>query len=173
MGDVSVVLAVAIWAVLAVGAGTLVSYRLLARAPVLERLGIRLILGLAVAPILVIVLHEVFGLSYHPLAMAAIGIAGLLLAGIERRQRVPPVEEDHSSRRLDSVIVLMIAAASAVTAYTGAIRYPTFDGRDPWGHALGIAFVEQTGSLRQTDPTWPVVHYVDGYPPLYLSLIHI
>ena len=167
VSNIPLLLVLALWAVVCVGAGTLVSYRLLARAPVLERLGIRFILGLAVAPIVVIVLHEVFGLRYHFLTIVVVGIGGLALAVVEMRRGTLPGEEDRPARRFDSLVVLTIASASAVTAYSGAVRYPTFDGRDPWGHALGIAFVEQTGSLRQADPTWPVVHYVDGYPPLY------
>jgi hypothetical protein len=167
VSNISLLFALALWAVLCVGAGTLVSYRLLAHAPVVERLAFRFILGLAAVPTVVIVLHEVFGLRYHPLTVVIVGTGGLVAAAIERRRAGPPADHDHPIRRLDSAIVLTIAAAAAVTAYVGAIQYPTFDGRDPWGHALGIAFVEQTGSLRQADPTWPVIHYVDGYPPLY------
>jgi len=162
--------AVVVWVASAVGIGTVLSYRMLQDGPWLERLGLRAVLGMAAGPLVMIAAFELFGLRSRPWLFLVAGAFGLVLSLVERRRGQRSVA---SGRRLDSVVILVVALACGLTSWAGATRSALFEGRDPWGHALGVAYILDTGMLRQADPSWPVAHYVDGYPPLFDVLLAV
>jgi hypothetical protein len=61
----------------------------------------------------------------------------------------------------------LLSAGTFAATLWGALRYPGFGGRDPWHHALGTAWLLEGGNLRQPFADWPLIHYVDGYPPAF------
>lgn len=160
-----------LFAAILIGAGTLVSYRLDAGSA-LEKTALRLAFGMAVLPMLLIFLRELFGVRPSCWVALLVGAAGLCLGAVGAWGRRGLGDTDHLSGRRMTVLVLL-SLAIFFACLRGALRFPTFEGRDPWGHALGIAYVAETGSLRQPFADWPILQYVDAYPPLYDVLMSI
>lgn len=128
---------------------------------------LRLLTGLGLLPLLQVILFEVTGFAAPALVATVIGVAGLAVAGFqERRWRGVRVTAD---RRFGFAVILAVGLMA--TALTGLLRQPGFDGLDPWRHAFGARYVADTGQLRQPDPSFPLVHYVDAYPPLFDVLL--
>jgi hypothetical protein len=127
---------------------------------------LRLVLGLGLAPLLLMAVHEVAGVRVGAPLAVVLAVGGLGLAGWqERRWRFEP------EAPVDIPILLVLAIGLLFTALQGLIGQPGFDGLDPWQHTFAAAYVADTGVLRQPDPTFPLVHYVDAYPPLFDLLL--
>jgi len=159
----------ALLALLSIGAGALVVPR---PAPgemsPLELGGLRLACGMALVPILLILLYETAGLPVRlPVALLP-GVAGLALLSVRARDRGGVGKLGNGDLAL-----LLLSLAVFFACLRGSLRFPGFEGRDPWGHALGIRYLMEVGELRQPDPGFPQIQYVDAYPPLYDVLMSL
>ena len=180
---IAVVATTAAWAVLLMAAGTLVSYGV-DSLPRTLLWALRLALGMSVVPITLIVGHELLGARVHITSAIVLGLVGVCLVVVEarsRRARAKPARAGlgQTSGRTGvpdnatAALLLLLCVGVFFTCLRGAALYPGFEGRDPWGHALGVAYVGETGSLRQPDPEQPILDYVDAYPPLYDVLMSL
>jgi hypothetical protein len=151
---------------LCAGAGSLVCAGLAERASWLERLTARVAAGAAALPLCSIALYEAAGLRLRPELMAAIGLAGLPL--LVRDLRRAPCGPEPPAHRLLLIVLLL---STFWVCFKGALAFPSFEGRDGWGHALGARYLLDVGVPRQPFPDWPLVHYVDAYPPLFDALL--
>lgn len=157
------------YGVMLVACGGLVTRRVFPRSSTLfERLAIRCILGTAVLPIVVIAGHELFGVKVRfGVALMVSICGGVVVLGDERRRwNAGPLRWQQVGGG-NELLVGLLSLGVALSCFVGAARYPMFEGRDPWGHLLGVRYVIETGSLRQPFADWPLLHYIDGYPPLY------
>ncbi len=143
------------------GAGALACARLAERASWMERLVTRLAIGAAALPLVSIALYETMGLRARPELALFLGAAGLPLL-VRDLRRAPPGSEPASHR----LLLALLALSVFWVCLKGALAFPSFEGRDGWGHALGARYLLETGVPRQPFPDWPLVHYVDAYPPL-------
>jgi len=132
-----------------------------------QRWVLRLVLGLGLLPLLQLAAHELFGLRARPGLALAVGGSGLALAAWQEwRWRA------HSApTSADLPLALVLALGLLFSALSGLLARPGFEGLDPWGHAFGAAYLADVGVLRQPDPAFPLLHYVDAYPPLYDLLL--
>jgi len=126
-------------------------------------MALRFAVGAALGPTAVIVLYELFGVPVHALTIALIGAAGLVLMVIDERRSAAPTP----IRPATVWAVGLLTTGTFASTLWGALRYPGFGGRDSWHHALGTAWLLESGQLRQPFEEWPVIHYVDGYPPAF------
>jgi len=132
-----------------------------------ERWVLRLVAGIGLLPLLQIAAHELIGLRARPWVALALGGAGITLAAVqERRWR-----RSSAPTAADLPLALVLAIGLLFSALTGLLGQPGFEGLDPWGHAFGAAYLADIGVLRQPDPGFPLIHYVDAYPPLYDLLL--
>jgi hypothetical protein len=132
-----------------------------------QRWVLRLVLGLGLLPLLQLAAHELLGLQVRASMALALGGAGLVLAGWQEwRWR-----GDSSPTTADLSLALVLAIGLGFSALSGLHGQPGFEGLDPWGHAFGAAYVADVGALRQPDPGFPLIHYVDAYPPLFDVLL--
>jgi hypothetical protein len=157
-------------AVLFTCCGALVTYRRCDGLDQLERFALRFTAGAALCSVGVILFFEVIRLPVHPATLVVIGIVGLLLLIAERR--------GCSSERIvtpgsTTMTVSLLAAGTFAATLAGALRHVGFAGRDPWHHALGTAWLMESGQLRQPFADWPLLHYVDGYPPGFEILLSV
>jgi hypothetical protein len=150
------------------GAGSLVCAALDERAAWLERLVLRIAAGAAALPLFGIALYEAAGLRLRPELMAAAGLAGL--PWLVRDLRRAGAGREPSAHRL---MLVILALSTFWVCYRGALAFPSFEGRDGWGHALGARYLADVGVPRQPFADWPLVHYVDAYPPLFDALLSI
>lgn len=127
---------------------------------------VRLITGLAALPLAQLVLHELAGVRVSPLLATALGGAGLVVAALQERRWRGRAPADPGAP-----LAIALAIGLFATALTGLLHQPGFDGLDPWRHAFGARFVADTGQLRQPDASFPLVHYVDAYPPAFEILL--
>lgn len=148
---------------LTLGCGTLMTFRRCDELDAIERLALRFGVGTALGPTVVILLYEVLRLRVHPLTVLVLGTVGLVLMVLDERRRA---ERAATSTSATWVVGSLTAGTLAATLW-GALRHPGFGGRDPWHHALGTAWLLAEGRLRQPFPDWPLIHYVDGYPPSF------
>jgi len=151
---------------LLVGAGELAGIPPSATPSPLGAIAFRCVVGLAVLPGAPIALHELLGMRVRADTAVAIGSAGLVLLFLRYRRSRPKLERDE-------LVLLLLAAGIGFACLKGSLLSPTFLGRDPWPHALGIRYVADVGSLRQPDPSWPTIQYVDAYPPLFDVLLSV
>lgn len=132
-----------------------------------ERWVLRLVAGLGLLPLLQIAAHELVGLRAQPWVALALGGAGITLAAVQERRWL----SGSAPTALDLPLALVLAVGLLVSALTGLLGQPGFEGLDPWGHAFGASYLADVGVLRQPDPGFPLIHYVDAYPPLYDLLL--
>lgn len=151
---------------LLVGAGELAGIPRTAASSWLDAITFRCVVGLAVLPGALIVLHELAGMRVRTGTGVAIGVTGLVLLFLRHRRSRPKLGRDE-------LILLLLAAGIGFACLKGSLLFTTFLGRDPWPHALGIRYVADLGSLRQPDPSWPTIQYVDAYPPLFDVLLSV
>ena len=169
LSEVMIALAAAVVTVLvALGVGSFVLTPACACWSRTSRWLLRLVLGVGLVPLQLLVVHEVTGVPVGaPLALV-LAVAGLGLAvWQERRWRSEPDDS------VDTMILLLLAIGLLFTALAGLDGQPGFDGLDPWQHAFSAAYVADTGVLRQPDPSFPLLHYVDAYPPLFDLLLAV
>jgi hypothetical protein len=159
------VAAAAITAAAATGAGSIAVGAARDWAP-FHRWLLRLLLGLGLLPLLLILLFEVCRLPARPLVAAIVGAMGLMLAFVQERRW-----QGRAEMTATDMLLPVLAAGLFLVALRGLLGQPGFEGLDPWRHAFGAAWVADTGLLRQPDPGFPLIHYVDAYPPLFDSLL--
>ena len=151
---------------LSAGAGSLVCAARAERASWLERLTKRIAAGLVALPLGSIALYEAAGVGLRPELMVAIGLAGL--PWLVRDLRHAPGGREPSTHRL---LLVLLGLSTFWVCFRGALAFPSFEGRDGWGHALGARYLLDAGVPRQPFADWPLVHYVDAYPPLFDALL--
>jgi hypothetical protein len=122
--------------------------------------------GAAALPLLSIALYEVLGMRARPEIALLLGACGLPLL-VRDLRRAPPGAEPASHR----LLLALLALSVFWVCLKGALAFPSFEGRDGWGHALGARYLLETGVPRQPFADWPLVHYVDAYPPLFDLLL--
>lgn len=151
---------------LLVGAGELAGIPRSTTPTPLDAITFRCVVGLAALPTALIALHELVGMRVWTGTAVVIGSAGLVLLFLRHRRSWPMLGRDE-------LLLLLLAAGIGFACLKGSLLSPTFLGRDPWPHALGIRYVAEMGSLRQPDPSWPTIQYVDAYPPLFDVLLSV
>jgi hypothetical protein len=159
------VAAAALTAAAAIGAGSFAVGAARAWVP-FHRWLLRLVLGLGLLPLLLVLLFEVCRLPARPIVAAVVGAMGLVLAVVQERRWRPRAE----ATAVD-LLLPVLAAGLFLAALSGLLGQLGFEGLDPWRHAFGATWVADTGLLRQPDPGFPLIHYVDAYPPLFDVLL--
>jgi hypothetical protein len=134
--------------------------------PPLHRWLLRLVLGLGLLPLLLLLLFELCRLPARPFLAAVVGALGLVLAVAQERRWQTGADSNSSD-----LLLLVLAAGLFLAALGGLLGQPGFEGLDPWRHAFGAGWVAEAGILRQPDPGFPLIHYVDAYPPLFDTLL--
>jgi hypothetical protein len=67
-------------------------------------------------------------------------------------------------------VVLFAVVLLGFTFYQGAYGYPYLEDDDPWGHAVAVKWVAETGSYHQEVPGG-ISHYLEPYPPSYDAIL--
>lgn len=167
MSDLVIALAAALTTVLAAtGTGSFVCAGARSWSPG-RRWLLRLLLGLGVVPLLPLLLHELVGLDVRVWVTLVIAAAGWAAALIQERRW----HASESGGEPELAVLLVLAAGLFFAALSGLLAQPGFEGLDPWRHAFSTAWVVESGVLRQPDAAFPLVHYVDAYPPLFDILL--
>ncbi|MEE4273601.1 MAG: hypothetical protein V2I67_18140 [Thermoanaerobaculales bacterium] len=167
MSALLIALAAALMVVVAaIGAGSFVCVGARSWSPG-RRWQLRLLLGLGVLPLLPLLLHELFGTNVRvwlTLLMAAVGWA---VAWVQERRW----NKGEPTDAAELPVMLVLAGGLFVGSLSGLLAQPGFEGLDPWRHAFSTAWLVDSGILRQPDAAFPLVHYVDAYPPLFDILL--
>jgi hypothetical protein len=86
--------------------------------------------GAAALPLLQILLYELARVRFRPAIAVALGVAGLPL--LYRDMRGAPPGPEPSTHRL---LLVLLALSTFWVCLKGALAFPSFEGRDGWGHA--------------------------------------
>lgn len=130
---------------------------------------LRLLVGLGVLPLLPLLLHELFGIDVRVWVTLSIAVAGWTVALIQEKRR----RDGEPDRENELSMLLVLATGLFFAALSGLFAQPGFEGLDPWRHAFSTAWLVDSGVLRQPDAAFPMVHYVDAYPPLFDILLSV
>jgi hypothetical protein len=170
---IAAIAAITLMLALALGAGCLICCRLDERASWLEWLQTRVVLGLAALPIAAITSFELLRVPIRPWMALVLGGVGLVVGVRQAWRRWTPSGGRTQEPPAHRAALLLLALSTFWSCLHGALAFPSFEGRDGWGHALGARYLLETGVPRQPLPEWPLVHYVDAYPPLFDVLLSL
>jgi hypothetical protein len=173
MAEVLLALVLAlVYAALLTAGGALLTHGLFANHSTwVERTLLRCVLGIALVPIVQIAGFELLRLPIQPVTVLVVAAAGSWLLLRERRRSSRRQRATAGRPDIGELMVAVCTVAVTLSCYVGSVRYPMFEARDPWGHLLGVKYLVETGQLRQPFADWPILHYIDGYPPLYDILL--
>ncbi len=142
-----------------------------------ERLALRLTAGLFAIPFVSIFLFECFGVRASWIHGILLGLVGLLYLGWKTWGPGPSKEKSDAPDpathpfKFAPELVFVLGVATLLTCFIKYVESPYLEGRDPWEHVLGVRYLMDTGLLRQSLPEFPLIQYIDAYPPLYDLLL--
>ncbi len=140
----------------------------------LERNLIRIGIGLAVIPLVGVILN----LLHIPLDWRIFLILALIypIACLAKNYKQIKLPEFKLKIRKSDIAILVVLLMFALTFYiyaSGAFKYPYFEDHDPYIHALTVKYVSTEKTIL--DPPTYDFPYIDPYPPAYtliMGLLH-
>ena len=152
----------------------------------LERFFFRCGIGLAILPILVVLMNTLrVPLDWKIVLLLSVAFPIYNLVQRVRKKEIVFAMPALAIRKSDMFFlgVILIALVSLYVYASGAFAYPYLENEDPWGHSVGIKYVavEKDGyeppvnvNVRQRKIDH-VLSYIDPYPPAYdiiLGILH-
>lgn len=144
----------------------------------LERNLVYIAIGLAVFPILAIILNFL----HIPLDWKIFLALSLIipLYNLKNYKQFQPSFKLKIKKSHITLFLVFIIFFTSLFMYTkGAFSYPYLENDDPWGHAIGVKYVALEKNAFDPDVSKPgrdidpVLSYIDPYPPAYDILLGI
>jgi hypothetical protein len=136
-------------------------------APTVEKHVMRVGIGLAVLPLLLVLLYTLH-LPVDWKILLAICLIKPLYDLIKHRKL--PSKPKITKSDLYATSAIIISLVVLVIFLNGAFNYPYFEDDDPWVHAVGIKYVSIEKKLD--DPN-SKLKYIDPYPPGYDAVMGV